>query len=481
MVSNNTFEHLVPTLVQTVQTSQFSPASPDPDGIVYISHTNTLLISDSEVEEMPSLFTGKNLFNISLSGTLQSTLKTIGFSNEPAGISYNPANKHLFFADDDHLKILDLNPGADEQYNTLDDTVASFSVTPFGGVDPEDVSFSSTTGNLFIIDGINAEVYQVTTSGSLVSQFDTQVFGIIDPEGIAVGDNGNLFIVGNPHTSTNAVGEFTSSGSLVRTIDISAANPYKPAGIAFAPSSLNSAERSLYIVDRGVDNNDDPNENDGRMYEFSLGASTATPGVPSFSAPTFSLNEDGDDEINGNQGDDILMGDAADDKLYGGKGNDKLYGGEGNDTLHGDEGADTILGNSGNDTLIGSSGNDILMGGAGNDRFVYSIEAAFVLSDIGVDTIQGFHSGKDRIVLDQTTFVDVTSKAQKGFSKNHEFAIVRSDRAAAQNKAVIVYNENNGSLFYNPNKGQIGLGEGGLFAVLTGKPAIAASDFVIQA
>jgi uncharacterized protein YjiK len=282
----------VPTLVRTVQTSQFSPASPDPDGIVYINHTNTLLISDSEVEEIPSLFTGKNLFNISLSGTLQSTLTTIGFSNEPAGVGYNPSNKHLFFADDDKKKILDLNPGADGLYNTSDDTVSSFLVTPFGGVDAEDVSFSATTGNLFIIDGTNAEVYQVTTTGTLVSQFDTQAFGIIDPEGIAVGDNGNLF-VGKPNGADNTAAEFTSSGSLVQKINISAANPVKPAGIAFAPSSQNSAQRSLYIVDRGIDNNDVPTENDGRMYEFSLGGATATPGVLSFSAPTFSINENG--------------------------------------------------------------------------------------------------------------------------------------------------------------------------------------------
>jgi hypothetical protein len=25
---------------------------------------------------------------------------------------------------------------------------------------------------------------------------------------------------------------------------------------------------SLYVVDRGVDNNSDPNENDGKVYEF---------------------------------------------------------------------------------------------------------------------------------------------------------------------------------------------------------------------
>lgn len=289
----------VPNLVRIVQTSQFSPASPDPSGIAYISHTNSLLISDSEVEEIPGLFAGKNLFEISLSGALQSTSATNavstsnpGFTKEPTGVSYNPANKFLFISDDDKRKIITVNPGADGKYYTADDSASFFLVTPFGGVDPEDVAYSPSSGNLFIIDGINSEVYQVTTAGTLVSQFDTQAFGIVDPEGITVGDNGNLFIVGNPGSSTNAVGEFTPTGALVRSIDISAANPVKPAGIAYAPSSQNSANRSLYIVDRGIDNNDDPNENDGRMYEFSLGGTTF-PGVLSFSAPTYSVDENG--------------------------------------------------------------------------------------------------------------------------------------------------------------------------------------------
>lgn len=289
----------VPNLVQTVQTSQFSPTSPDPAGIAYITHTNSLLISDSEVEEIPSLFAGKNLFNISLSGTLQSTLATNavstsnpGFTKEPTGVSYNPANKFLFISDDDKRKIITVNPSADEEYYTADDSASFFLVTPFGGIDAEDVAYSPSSGNLFVADGLNSEVYQVTTAGALISQFDTQAFGIVDPEGIAVGDNGNLFVVGNPSGGTSVVGEFTPAGALVRAIDISAANPVKPAGIAFAPGSQNSANRSLYIVDRGIDNNDDPNENDGRMYEFSLGGTTS-PGELSFSAPTYSVNENG--------------------------------------------------------------------------------------------------------------------------------------------------------------------------------------------
>ena len=44
------------TLAHTILTSQWSPPSPDPADIVYISHLGTLLVADSEVDEMsPSL------------------------------------------------------------------------------------------------------------------------------------------------------------------------------------------------------------------------------------------------------------------------------------------------------------------------------------------------------------------------------------------------------------------------------------------
>jgi DNA-binding beta-propeller fold protein YncE len=87
------------TLVRTTLTSQFSPPSPDPSGLAYLTSSNTLLISDGEVEEM-SIFAGKNLFQTSLSGSLVGTFTTLPFSDEPAGVAYNPFNQHLFFSDD---------------------------------------------------------------------------------------------------------------------------------------------------------------------------------------------------------------------------------------------------------------------------------------------------------------------------------------------------------------------------------------------
>ena len=50
-----------PSLVQTIDTSAYMPSSPDPAGIAYLPAQDRLVISDSEVDEMP-LFQGFNLF-----------------------------------------------------------------------------------------------------------------------------------------------------------------------------------------------------------------------------------------------------------------------------------------------------------------------------------------------------------------------------------------------------------------------------------
>jgi len=275
----------VATLVQSVNGSLWSPPSTDPTGIVYLEHSNTLLISDSEVNEIPALFTGDNLFEIDLTGNLQDTLNTTGFSNEPTGITYNPANQHLFFSDDDKpRKVIELDPGPDGLYNTPDDVVTSISTSAFGSNDPEGITYNTVQGVLHIVDGENAKVYTVDpgvngvfdgvapAGDDQVTSFDTTVLGVVDPEGIAYdSDFGHLYIVGNPSTSVLHV---TTTGTLLRTIDISTANAMLLSGLTYAPSSVNPSEMNLWIVDRGVDNNrwlfGERDENDGKVYEFSL-------------------------------------------------------------------------------------------------------------------------------------------------------------------------------------------------------------------
>jgi len=302
-------------LVRIIDTSQFSPPSPDSAGIAYLSHSDTLLMSDSEVNEMP-IFTGVNLFEMTLSGNLIDTFTTTSFSDEPTGVAYNPANEHIFISDDSDREIYEVDPGPDGFYDTSDDIITSFDTSAFNSMDPEGVAYDSWQGALFIADGLNNEVYRVTPGANgifdgvppagddQVTSFDTESLGINDPQGITFDtDNGHLYLVGIP---VDSMAHVTTEGALVRMIDISAANARKPAGLAYAPGSINPSEMNIYITERGVDNGSDPNENDGKVYEMSLSP------LPSNTPPTVDA---GPDQFVSLPDSAILDGTVSDDGL----------------------------------------------------------------------------------------------------------------------------------------------------------------------
>ena len=269
------------TLITTTETSLYTPPSPDPAGITYLSNSNQLLISDSEVEEMP-IYAGANMFITNLDGTLVSTFNTLPYSDEPTDVAYNPVNEHLFISDDTGTRsIYEVDPGPDNTYGTGDDIVTSFSTEDYGATDSEGVSFNTWNGHLFFTDGLNQEVYDVDPGPNgvfdgpapggddIMIQFDVGSIGIEDPEGSAFNEhNGNLYVLGN----NELIAELTTDGTwtLVRYIDFESIDPYKEAGLVYAPASTNAFADHLYIVDRGVDNNNDPDENDGKMYEVSF-------------------------------------------------------------------------------------------------------------------------------------------------------------------------------------------------------------------
>lgn len=256
-------------LVRTTNTSAYFSSSPDPAGIVYLSNINQLLISDSEVNETP-LFQGDNLFTINLNGIATDFGDVLDFSTEPTGLSYKPATNTLFISDDAARRISEISSGNDGVFGSDDDTLVNrFPTRPFGSDDPEDLAYHPDTDTLFITDGLDSIVYEVDLDGNAVSNFSTADFGLSDPEGVGINDrSGNLFMVGEP---TDFVFETTTDGDLVQKIYIGNANPVQPAGIEIAPrSNGNPNQTSLYVVDRGIDESEDINENDGKLYEFAL-------------------------------------------------------------------------------------------------------------------------------------------------------------------------------------------------------------------
>ena len=168
--------------------------------------------------------------------------------------------------------------------------------------------------------------------------------------------------------------------------------------------------------------------------------------------------------------------------INGTPGADNLTGTANADVINGLAGNDTLNGLAGNDTLSGDAGNDTLTGGLGADKFIYNTNAAFTTTAVGVDTITDFNiSQTDQIVLDKTTFTSISSAAGTGFSVASEFAKVTTDALAATSAADIVYNTTTGGLFYNQNGTAAGLGTGARFLTLTNKPALTATQFLIQA
>jgi len=281
------------TVIRQVDLGALSPAIPDPSGVVFIPALNRLLISDSEVDEMPTRFAGANLFEITMTGAATRTATTLTYSNEPSGVGFNPANGHLFIADDASDKIFEVVPGNDGLVGTGDDLVTSFSTALFNATDPEDVTYDTTTGVLFIVDSASAEVYRVSPGANgrfdgvaagggddQVTNFDVQGLYIYNPEGIAYDQASNhLFLVANNRTRLY---EITTDGALVQLYDTTAANIIKNGGVAIAPSSANPAVNNIYLVDSGNDNDVDPNANDGRLIELSRNLNptpTPTPAV----------------------------------------------------------------------------------------------------------------------------------------------------------------------------------------------------------
>lgn len=272
-------------LERTVLLSDLMPPSPDPSGIAWDPGANRFVISDSEVEET-AIFQGANLFELNLQGALTGTGDLTGTSanssNEPTGLSFDPGSGHLFLTDDIKRKVFVFAQGSDGDFGTADDTtVSSFDTGPVGCNDPEDVAIDTSSGHLFVADGAGREVCRVSPGNNgvfdgvapagddvAVNQFDTAQYGSMGSEGLGYDPVRNTLLILDP--KTKKIFETTKAGILLNTIDLSVANPRHAEDVVLAPSLATPGQMNMYLVARGVDNNTDPNENDGKLHEISV-------------------------------------------------------------------------------------------------------------------------------------------------------------------------------------------------------------------
>ena len=255
------------TLVATRLTSAWDKPNPDPAGITYRPDTNQLIISDSEVDEMP-IYAGANLFVSTLAGEQTETQGTsLPWSEEPTGTAYKVNNKHLFVSDDVADKVYEVRAGSDNVHGTPDDTVTSFDTRVTGNTDAEGAAVDidvTNDGHVYILDGLNNDVYDYSWGANKLfdgvvaaggddtfRKFDAGDLGAVDPEGIEFdGVRNTIFVLEH---KTRTIYEVTRTGQLLNKISIAAAKSVKAAGLALAPPSNGSSGQNFYIVDRGKD------------------------------------------------------------------------------------------------------------------------------------------------------------------------------------------------------------------------------------
>ena len=125
-----------------------------------------------------------------------------------------------------------------------------------------------------------------------------------------------------------------------------------------------------------------------------------------------------------------------------------------------------------NAPAVGGTDSDAITGGGGADKFlfynmgIFGKESATKLTDF--DPYEN-----DSILLDKASF---------NLGKKIKLKSVTGKKAlkkASRSKKNFVYNEKKGFLYFNENGKESGWGDGGLLAVLEGKPELGASDFTI--
>ncbi len=394
---------------------------------------------------------------------------------------WDSAGNLVFNSGDDFERITEEefpdNFNSDRDENTFDTRSDNFGPEPeaitTGVLDGKTYAFIGLerTGGIMVYDVSNPtepSFVQYINNRDFSVEFDTDEDGDPDPtpeqlsaagdlapEGfvfISPEDSPNreaLLVVGNEISGTTTVYEFTPNQTITGTS---------------RPDDL-----------KGGTGNDNIDGLGGNDTLSGLGGSDTINGAA------------GDDEINGNRGDDRVSGGDGNDRVNGGLENDTIFGGNGDDTVIGRLGNDQMLGGSGEDILGGGQGRDRLNGGAGDDtltggasidRFIFAANSEFSQVDLGIDEITDFNPDLDLILLDLTTFTEITTAS--GENIGDEFATVENNSDAATSDAIIVYNSNNGALFYNANGSGNGFGNGGQFATLSGNPTITAEDFVIR-
>jgi sugar lactone lactonase YvrE len=228
------------------------------------------------VDEMPGLWKGRNLFVVKGKGNLASSRTLKKFTVEPEDLAMDNRHRSLYVTDDDLDRVFKDKAGKDGLFGTRDDVAVTVLHTRrFGSFDPEGLTWLPQKKMLIVSDSTTRRIYKIRqgkdrkfgTRDDVIRSFGVHRYGFTTAEDVvATRFTHHLLIVSSRQ---RFILETTMKGALVRKIDLTSVGVKAASGITFAPGTDGSKSR-LYLTDSGVDNNVNPGENDGRLFELKI-------------------------------------------------------------------------------------------------------------------------------------------------------------------------------------------------------------------
>jgi DNA-binding beta-propeller fold protein YncE len=157
-----------------VSTRRVTKASIEPEGIAWDAKTRSLLVADDDLDAVFRFKPGRDGKIGTRDDRVAKLLNTRRFgSYDPEGLDWRGKKNMIILSDATDNKIYKIRRGRDLRWGTRDDRVTKFGTTKFGFNDPEGVKFDPATRHLFMVDSGKKFILETTMAGKIIRKIGT--------------------------------------------------------------------------------------------------------------------------------------------------------------------------------------------------------------------------------------------------------------------------------------------------------------------
>lgn len=204
-----------------------------PQGIAYHPKRKTLFVSANGTTNGGSQNDGGTVFELTTGGELINSFSTNDYAETPEGIAYDPQSDSLLIVDG-FGKIFQVDAdGTVLRPSPMVDLSESLSR------DIDGIAVHPQTGNLWVTDDFYEFIYEIGRDGRLIQSVATDklVNGFFEPEGLEFISSDTLLIA-DDLSGTSAIYEWSTSGKVLKMLDVSLDEFWDPEGVAFTGSMI---------------------------------------------------------------------------------------------------------------------------------------------------------------------------------------------------------------------------------------------------